>query len=54
MAYVSRQLRPHEVNYQPYGVELEVVVHVLKDRRPYLYGLRREIYIDHNLKYFFE
>lgn len=45
-------LRPHEVNYHPYDVELKTVVRVLKDWRPYLYGSRLEIYIDHNLKYF--
>ncbi|WVZ89434.1 LOW QUALITY PROTEIN: hypothetical protein U9M48_035844 [Paspalum notatum var. saurae] len=54
IAYASRHLRKHEVNYPTYDLELAVVVHALKIWRHYLFGQRCEIYTDHKgLKYIF-
>jgi hypothetical protein len=54
VAYASRQLRPHEVNYPTHDLELAAVVHSLKIWRHYLIGNRCEIYTDHkSLKYIF-
>ncbi|WVZ49174.1 hypothetical protein U9M48_000551 [Paspalum notatum var. saurae] len=54
IAYASRQLRKHELNYPTHDLELAAVVHALKIWRHYLYGQRCEIYIDHkSLKYIF-
>ncbi|WVZ52463.1 hypothetical protein U9M48_003517 [Paspalum notatum var. saurae] len=54
IAYASRQLRKHEVNYPTHDLELAVVVHALKIWRHYLFGNRCEIYTDHkSLKYIF-
>jgi hypothetical protein len=54
IAYASRQLRKHEVNYLTHDLELAVVVHALKIWRNYLMGKRCELYTDHNsLKYIF-
>ncbi|WVZ97159.1 hypothetical protein U9M48_042714 [Paspalum notatum var. saurae] len=54
IAYASRQLRKHEVNYPTYDLELGAVVHALKIWRHYLFGNRCEIYTDHkSLKYIF-
>ncbi|WVZ52838.1 hypothetical protein U9M48_003857 [Paspalum notatum var. saurae] len=54
IAYASRQLRKHEVNYPTHDLELTAVVHALKIWRHYLYGQRCEIYTDHkSLKYIF-
>nr|AAX96624.1 retrotransposon protein, putative, Ty3-gypsy sub-class [Oryza sativa Japonica Group]ABA92970.1 retrotransposon protein, putative, Ty3-gypsy subclass [Oryza sativa Japonica Group] len=44
VAYASRQLRPHEVNYPTHDLELAAVVHALKIRRHYLIGNRCEVY----------
>jgi hypothetical protein len=53
IAYASRQLRPHEVNYPTHDLELAAVVHALKIWRHYLYGVKCEIFTDHkSLKYF--
>ncbi|XP_021975263.1 uncharacterized protein LOC110870386 [Helianthus annuus] len=55
IAYASRQLKPHEVNYPTHDLELAAVVFALKIWRHYLYGARCTIYSDHkSLKYFFE
>ena len=55
IAYASRQLKPHEVNYPTHDLELAVVVFPLKIWRHYLYGVKCMIYSDHkSLKYFFE
>ncbi|KAI3827381.1 hypothetical protein L1987_01454 [Smallanthus sonchifolius] len=55
IAYESRQLKFHEVNYPTRDFELAAVVFALKIRRHYLYGVKFTIYSDHkNLKYFFE
>ncbi|WVZ71061.1 LOW QUALITY PROTEIN: hypothetical protein U9M48_019687 [Paspalum notatum var. saurae] len=54
IAYTSRQLRKHELNYPTHDLELAAVVHALKIWRHYLYGQRCEIYFDHKtLKYIF-
>nr|CAE01541.2 OSJNBa0033G05.1 [Oryza sativa Japonica Group]CAE05974.2 OSJNBa0063C18.15 [Oryza sativa Japonica Group] len=54
VAYASRQLRPHEVNYPTHDLELAAVVHALKIWRHYLIGNRCEVYTDHkSLKYIF-
>jgi hypothetical protein len=54
VAYASRQLRKHEVNYLTHDLELAAVVHALKIWRHYLVGMRCELYTDHkSLKYIF-
>jgi hypothetical protein len=54
IAYASRQLRKHEVNYTTHDLELAVVVHALKIWRHYLLGNVCNIYMDHkSLKYIF-
>jgi hypothetical protein len=54
IAYTSRQLRKHEVNYPTHDLELAVVVHALKAWRHYLLGNVCNIYTDHkSLKYIF-
>jgi hypothetical protein len=54
IAYLSRQLRPYELNYPTHDLELAAVVHALKTWRHYLMGNRCEIYTDHkSLKYIF-
>jgi len=54
VAYASRQLRKHELNYPTHDLELAAVVHALKIRRHYLIGHKFEIYTDHkSLKYIF-
>ncbi|KAA3473145.1 Retrovirus-related Pol polyprotein from transposon 17.6 [Gossypium australe] len=52
VAYASRQLRLHEVNYPTHDLELAAVVFALKIWRHYLYGEKSIIYTDHkSLKY---
>jgi ribonuclease HI len=54
IAYASRQLRRHELNYPTHYLELAAVVHALKIWRHYLFGQRCDIYTDHkSLKYIF-
>src|SRR4051812_5699768 len=54
IAYGSRKLKPHEVNYPTHDLELATVVFALKGWRHFLYGSRCELYTDHkSLKYFF-
>jgi hypothetical protein len=54
VAYASRQLIKHEVNYLTHDFELAVVVHALKIWGHYLMGKRCELYMDHKcLKYIF-
>jgi hypothetical protein len=54
VAYASRQLRKHELNYPTRDLELAAVVHALKIWRHYLIGHKSDIYIDHkSLKYIF-
>lgn len=54
IAYVSRQLRPHEENYPTHDLELAAVVYALKIWCYYLIGNRCEVYTDHkSLEYIF-
>jgi hypothetical protein len=54
IAYASRQLRKHEVNYPTHDFELAAVVHALKIWRHYLLGNVCNIYTEHkSLKYIF-
>ena len=54
IAYGSRQVRPHEINYPTHDLELAAVIYALKLWRHYLLGNRCEIYTDHqSLKYLF-
>jgi hypothetical protein len=54
IAYASRSLRPHEVNYPTHDLELAAVVHALKIWRHYLMGNRCNIFTEHkSLKYIF-
>jgi hypothetical protein len=54
IAYASRALRPHELNYPTHDLELAAVVHDLKIWRHYLMGSRCNIFTDHkSLKYNF-
>ena len=54
VAYVSRQLKPHELNYPTHDLELAAVVHALKKWHPYLMGNCCELFSDHqSLKYLF-
>jgi hypothetical protein len=54
IAYGSRQLKPHEVNYPTHDLELAAVMFALKQWRQFLYGAKCELYTDHkSLKYFF-
>jgi hypothetical protein len=47
VAYLSRQLKIHEINYPTHDLELATVVHALKTWRHYLYGQKCDVYIDH-------
>ena len=47
VAYVSRQLKPHEKNYPMHDLELAAIVFALKIWRHYLYGEKCFIYTDH-------
>ncbi|WVZ80333.1 hypothetical protein U9M48_027818 [Paspalum notatum var. saurae] len=54
IAYLSCQLRKHEVNYPTHDLELLAVVYALKKWRHYLLGNTCHIYTDHkSLKYIF-
>jgi ribonuclease HI len=54
IAYVSRQLRKHELNYRTHDLELAAVVHALKIWRHYVTGTKCQVYTDHkSLKYIF-
>ena len=54
IAYASRQWRPHEQNYPTHDQELAAVIFALKIWRHYLYGVKCDIYTDHqSLKYIF-
>ena len=47
IAYASRQLRRHELNYPTHDLEMAEVIFSLKIWRHYLYGEKCEIYTDH-------
>ncbi|KAK9044452.1 hypothetical protein V6N11_058352 [Hibiscus sabdariffa] len=52
IAYASRKLKPHEVNYSTHDLELAAIVFALKVWRHYLYGERYHLFTDHkSLKY---
>jgi hypothetical protein len=54
IAYASRQLRKHELNYPTHDLELAAIVHVLKIWRHYVMGTKCQVYTDHkSLKYIF-
>ena len=54
MAYASRQLKKHELNYPTHDLELAAVIFALKTWRHYLYGATCQIFTDHkSLKYLF-
>ncbi len=54
VAYASRQLKTHEINYPTHDLELAAVVFALKVWRHYMLGNRCEIFSDHkSLKYIF-
>ena len=54
VAYASRQLKPHELNYPTHDLELAAVVFALKIWRHYLYSAQCEVYTDHkSLRYIF-
>jgi hypothetical protein len=54
IAYASRQLRKHELNYPTHDLELVAVVHALKIWRHYIMGTKCRVYTDHkSLKYIF-
>ena len=54
IAYASRQLKRHEVNYRTHDLELAAVVHTLNIWRHYLLGNKVHIFMDHkSLKYIF-
>jgi hypothetical protein len=54
VAYASRQLRKHELNYLTHDLELAAVVHPLKIWRRYLIRHKSDIYTDYkSLKYIF-
>ena len=54
VAYVSRQLKKHELNYPTHDLELAAVIFSLKTWRHYLYGATCQIFTYHkSLKYLF-
>jgi hypothetical protein len=54
LAYASRQLRKHELNYLTHDLELAAVVNALKIWRHYLIGHKSDIYTNHkSLRYIF-
>ena len=54
IAYASRQLKVHEVNYPTHDLELAAIVFALKIWRHYLYSVKCRIYTDHQcLKYLY-
>jgi len=54
VAYASRQLKPHELNYPTHDLELAAVIFAMKIWRHYLCGTTCELYTDHqSLKYNF-
>jgi hypothetical protein len=54
IAYASRQLCKHELNYPTHDLELAAVVHALKIWRHYIMGTKCQVYTNHkSLKYIF-
>lgn len=55
VAYASRQLRVHEMNYPTHDLELAAVVFVHQIWIHYLFGSRFKVFSDHKcLKYLFD
>jgi len=53
IAYASKQLKPHEVNYHVHDLELAAVVFALRIWLHYLHRAQVQIFTDHkSLKYF--
>ena len=54
VAYASRQLKKHELNYPTHDLEFAAVIFALKTWRHYSYGATCQIFTDHkSLKYLF-
>ena len=54
IAYDSRQLKVHEINYPTHDLELATVVFASKIWRHYLYGAHVDVFTDHkSLQYLF-
>jgi len=54
VAYGSRQLKTHEMNYPTHDLELATIVFALKMWSHYLFGSKFEVFSDHkSLKYLF-
>jgi hypothetical protein len=54
IAYASRQLQKHELNYPTHDLELAAIVHAHKIWRHYIMGTKCQVYTDHkSLKYIF-
>jgi hypothetical protein len=54
IAYASRKLKPHELNYPTHDLELAGIVFTLKKWRHYLYEAEYEVFTDYkSLKYVF-
>ncbi|KAL0285254.1 UNVERIFIED_CONTAM: hypothetical protein Sangu_2787200 [Sesamum angustifolium] len=52
IAYASRMLRPHEMNYPTHDLELAAIAHALKIWSHYLHGETFQIFTEHkSLKY---
>ena len=47
VSYVSRQLKPHELNYATHDLELAALVHALKTWRHFLIRNHCEVYTYH-------
>jgi len=55
VAYASRQLKVHEMNYPTHDLELAAIVFAMKIWRHYLYGAQFRVFSDHkSLKYLFD
>lgn len=54
IAYVSKQLKMHKINYSTHNLELVIVMFILKIWRYYLYGVTYQIFTNHkSFKYLF-
>jgi hypothetical protein len=54
IAYASREIRKHELNFPTHDLELTVVVHALRIWRHYIMGTKCQVYTNHkSLKYIF-
>jgi hypothetical protein len=54
IAYSSRQLRKHELNYPTHDLELAAIVYALKIWKHYIMGTKCQVYTEHkSLKYIF-